>query len=37
MGRHCRSISGSSKDNSKLGNPTTKEVYPTAGREYENE
>jgi hypothetical protein len=33
MGRHCRSISGSSEDNSRMGNPTIKEVYLTIGGE----
>jgi hypothetical protein len=37
MGRCCRSIFGSNKDNLRSGNPTTKEVYPIVGGEQENE
>jgi hypothetical protein len=31
MGRHCKLIFGSSENNSRSGNPTIKEVYPTGG------
>lgn len=37
MGRCCRSISGSNKDNMKSENPTIKEVYLLVGGEQENE
>jgi hypothetical protein len=37
MGRHCRSISGSSEDNSRMGNPTIEVVYPIIGGEHEDE
>jgi hypothetical protein len=33
MGKHCRSIFGSNENNSRMGNPTIKEVYPTIGGE----
>jgi hypothetical protein len=33
MEKCCRSISSSNKNNLKLGNVTTKEVYPIVGGE----
>jgi hypothetical protein len=37
MGRCCRSISGSNENNLRMGNPTTKVVYPIVGGEHEDE
>ncbi len=37
MGRCCKSISSSSKNNLRSGNPTIEEVYLIVGGEQENE
>ncbi len=37
MGKCCRLISGSSKNNLRSRNPTIEEVYPIVGGEHENE
>jgi hypothetical protein len=37
MGRCCKSIFNSNKNNSRSKNPTIEEVYPIVGGEQENE